>query len=76
MKLLPISDEGRDTYLWYITEDEYLRLNKIFGGREFQETGLGGTKVVGLPSLCPGCGKYTKFIDWWLPSRLLQVGGC
>jgi len=58
-------DGERETYLWYITEDEYLRLNKIFHPREFQETGLGGTKVVGLPSPCPGCGKYTEFIDWW-----------
>ncbi|KAI9456319.1 hypothetical protein HD554DRAFT_210793 [Boletus coccyginus] len=60
----------RESYLWYITEDEYLRLNKIFYPREFQETGLGGTKVVGLPSPCPGCGKYTEFIDWvWTALR-------
>ena len=73
MKLLPISENGRDTYLWYITEDEYLRLNKIFGDREFQETGLGGTKVVGLPSPCPGCGKYTEFIDWWAAFRMITI---
>ena len=53
-------------YLWYITEDEYLRLNHIFTGRDFQETGMGGTKVVGLPAPCEGCGKYTEFIDWWV----------
>ncbi|CAE7143586.1 unnamed protein product [Rhizoctonia solani] len=53
----------RDLYLWYITEDESLRLNKLFH-RNFQETGMGGTLVVGLPSPCPGCGKYHEFIDW------------
>ena len=61
-----------DRYLWYITEDEYLRLNKIFVGRDFQETGMGGTAVVGLPVPCEGCGKYTEFIDWcavsWHPA--------
>ncbi|KAG6370521.1 hypothetical protein JVT61DRAFT_11302 [Boletus reticuloceps] len=69
-KLLPVGDGERATYLWYITKDEYLRLNKIFGGRDFQETGLGGTKVVGLPSPCPGCSKYTEFVDWvWTALR-------
>ncbi|PVF92700.1 hypothetical protein CPB86DRAFT_829832 [Serendipita vermifera] len=56
-------EDGEDVYLWYITEDEYLRLNKIFG-RDFQETGLGGTRVRGLPTPCQGCGKHTEFIDW------------
>ncbi|KDN34050.1 hypothetical protein RSAG8_12857, partial [Rhizoctonia solani AG-8 WAC10335] len=56
-------EDGQDLYRWYITEDEYFRLNKIFR-RDFQETGLGGTFVVGLPSACPGCGKYHEFIDW------------
>ena len=65
VKLLAQREGDRETYLWYITEDEYLRLNQIFVGRDFQETGLGGTKVVGLPSPCGGCGKYTEFIDWW-----------
>jgi hypothetical protein len=50
-------------YRWFIIEDEYLRLNKIFG-RDFQEVGMGGTLVAGLPSPCDGCGKYTEFIDW------------
>lgn len=53
-----------DVYMWYITEDEYLRLSKLFG-RDFQETRLGGTKVHGLPVPCRDCGKYTEFIDWW-----------
>jgi len=70
VKLLPHREQDRETYLWYITEDEYIRLNQIFAGREFQETGLGGTKVVGLPSPCGGCGKYTEFIDWvWTALR-------
>ncbi|KAG8769993.1 hypothetical protein FRC12_004586 [Ceratobasidium sp. 428] len=56
-------EDGRDVYLWYITEDEYLRLSQIFR-RDFQETGLGGTHVYGLPSACHGCGKYQEFIDW------------
>jgi len=56
------TDHG-DLYMWYITKDEYLRLNKIFG-RDFQECNTGGTLVVGLPSPCEGCGKYTEFIDW------------
>ncbi|KAF8545791.1 hypothetical protein OG21DRAFT_93120 [Imleria badia] len=70
IKPCPVDAEGRPTYLWYITEDEYLRLNQIFVGRDFQETGLGGTKIVGLPAQCPGCGKYTEFIDWvWTALR-------
>lgn len=56
-------EDGRDVYRWYITEDEYLRLTKLFG-RDFQETGVGGTLVLGLPSQCTGCKKYTEFIDW------------
>jgi len=56
-------EDGRDFYSWYITEDEYFRLNKIFG-RDFQETGMGATFVHGLPTPCKGCGKYTEFIDW------------
>ena len=36
--------------MWYITEDEYLRLSKLFG-RDFQETGLGATLVIGLPKV-------------------------
>jgi hypothetical protein len=65
-------ENGLDIYSWYTTEDEYLRLNKLFG-REFQEVNLGGTYVVGKPSPCIGCGKYTEFIDWsaqLLPFRL------
>lgn len=62
-------------YTWYITEDEYLRLNKIFG-RDFQEAGLGGTKVVGLPKPCSGCGKYTEFIDWLFQSHHAQCLTC
>ncbi|KAF5379637.1 hypothetical protein D9757_009188 [Collybiopsis confluens] len=56
-------EEGRKLYLWYITEDEYLRLSKLLR-RDFQETGMGGTNVCGLPTPCRGCGKYTEFIDW------------
>ncbi|KAJ7723766.1 hypothetical protein B0H16DRAFT_1597823 [Mycena metata] len=56
-------EDGRDIYLWYITEDECFRLNKLFG-RDFQETGVGGTNVIGLPTACLGCGKYHEFIDW------------
>ncbi|KIK60081.1 hypothetical protein GYMLUDRAFT_244855 [Collybiopsis luxurians FD-317 M1] len=56
-------EDGRPAYLWYITEDEYLRLNKLFR-RDFQETGMGGTIVVGEPVPCRGCGKYSEFIDW------------
>ncbi|KAF5374594.1 hypothetical protein D9757_010192 [Collybiopsis confluens] len=52
-----------EAHLWYITEDEYLRLNKLFR-RDFQETGMGGTVVVGRPYPCRGCGKYSEFIDW------------
>jgi len=70
VKLLRLHEDNQETYLWYITEDEYLRLNQIFVGRDFQETGLGGTKVVGLPAECQGCGKYTEFIDWvWTALR-------
>ncbi|VDC07512.1 unnamed protein product [Peniophora sp. CBMAI 1063] len=54
---------GRSVYLWYITENEYLRLNTLFQ-RDFQETGMGGTFVVGLPLPCERCGKYQEFIDW------------
>ncbi|KAF5389007.1 hypothetical protein D9757_005103 [Collybiopsis confluens] len=61
-KLLGPQD-GRDMHLWYITEDEYLRLTKLLR-RDFQETGVGGTNVHGLPTPCRGCGKYTEFIDW------------
>ncbi|CAE6434344.1 unnamed protein product [Rhizoctonia solani] len=56
-------ENGRDVYMWYITESEYLRLNTLFR-RDFQETGLGGTLLYGLPSPCPQCGKYQEFIDW------------
>ena len=61
--------------MWYITEDEYLRLSKLFR-RDFQETGLGATLVIGLPSPCHGCGKYAEFIDWsvsYIPSRSASV---
>ncbi|KIM21093.1 hypothetical protein M408DRAFT_29813 [Serendipita vermifera MAFF 305830] len=62
-------EEDEDIYAWYITEDEYLRLNKLFG-RDFQETALGATVVSGLPTPCNGCGKYTEFIDWvWTALR-------
>jgi len=56
-------DAENNTNMWYITEDEYLRLSKLFG-RDFQETRLGGTRVHGLPRPCKDCGKYTEFIDW------------
>ncbi|KAI9567863.1 hypothetical protein HD554DRAFT_2172917 [Boletus coccyginus] len=69
-KLLYQHEGDLRTYLWYITEDEYLRLNQIFVGHDFQETGMGGTKVIGLPVPCEGCGKYTEFIDWiWTALR-------
>jgi len=69
-KLLYHHEDGIKTYLWYITEDEYLRLNQMFVGHDFQETGMGGTKVMGLPIPCEGCGKYTEFIDWvWTALR-------
>ncbi|KAG5635568.1 hypothetical protein H0H81_010772 [Sphagnurus paluster] len=55
--------DGHDMYRWYITEDEYLRLSKLFG-RDFQEAGLGATIVRGVPAPCQDCGKYTEFIDW------------
>ncbi|KAL0952168.1 hypothetical protein HGRIS_008781 [Hohenbuehelia grisea] len=57
------SEDGVNSYTWFITKDEYLRLCKIFG-REFEETNLGATRVVGLPAPCTTCGKYTEFIDW------------
>ena len=66
-------EDGRDVYMWFITEDEYLRLNKLFG-REFQETGLGGTRVIGLPKSCDGCGKYTEFIDWYISNYTNPFG--
>jgi len=62
-KLCYEDEDGAKIYTWYITEDEYLRLSKLFG-RDFQETGLGGTQVRNLPNPCSGCGKYTEFIDW------------
>ena len=55
---------GATLYRWFITEDEYLRLNKLFG-RDFQETGLGGTTLYGPPVPCDGCGKYSELIDWF-----------
>ena len=54
---------GAPLYRWFITEDEYLRLNKLFG-RDFQETGLGATTLHGTPVPCDGCGKYSELIDW------------
>ncbi|EPQ51739.1 hypothetical protein GLOTRDRAFT_132557 [Gloeophyllum trabeum ATCC 11539] len=57
-------EDGQPFYRWYITEDEYHRLCKVFGGRDFQETGIGATLVVGQPQPCKHCGKYTEFIDW------------
>lgn len=56
-------EDDQDIYTWLVTPDEYQRLCKIFG-REFQECNLGGTHVLGLPSPCTTCGKYTEFIDW------------
>ena len=55
---------GASLYRWFISEDEYLRLNKLFG-RDFQETGLGGTTIYGPPVPCDGCGKYSELIDWF-----------
>ena len=55
---------GASLYRWFITEDEYLRLSKLFG-RDFQETGLGGTTLYGTPVPCDGCGKYSELIDWF-----------
>lgn len=66
------STEHGDLYMWYITKDEYLRLNKIFG-RDFQECNTGGTLVVGLPSPCEGCGKYTEFIDWSVYDLIIDL---
>ena len=45
-------------------DGQYLRLNKLFG-RDFQETGLGGTTLYGTPVLCDGCGKYNELINWF-----------
>ncbi|KDQ28394.1 hypothetical protein PLEOSDRAFT_1084146 [Pleurotus ostreatus PC15] len=48
-----LGDEGGGpTYRWFITEDEYLRLCDIFGGRDFQETNVGATNVIGVPAPC------------------------
>ena len=47
---------GATLYRWLIKENEYLRLNKLFG-RDFEETGLGGTILYGPPVPCDGCGK-------------------
>ena len=55
---------GATLYRWFITEDEYQRLSKLFG-RDFQETGLGGTTFYGVPAPCDGCGKYSELIDWF-----------
>jgi len=55
--------DGANMYIWYITENEYLRLNELFK-RDFQETGVAFTRLFGLPGPCDGCGKYTEFIDW------------
>ncbi|KAF8230009.1 hypothetical protein L208DRAFT_1401213 [Tricholoma matsutake] len=54
---------GAALYRWFITEDEYLRLSKLFG-RDFQEAGVSATNLFGPPVPCDGCGKYTEFIDW------------
>jgi len=54
---------GASLYTWFITEDEYHRLNKLLG-RDFQETGLGATTLCGPPVPCDGCGKYSELIDW------------
>ena len=62
---------GAPLYRWFITEDEYLRLNKLFG-RDFQETGLGATTFYGPPVPCDGCGKYCELIDC---TRLLGYTG-
>jgi hypothetical protein len=62
IKLKTIED-GKELYTWLIVEDEYLRLTKLFG-RDFQECGLCGTNLYGVPEPCKGCGKYTEFIDW------------
>jgi hypothetical protein len=55
---------GASLYRWFIIEDEYLRLNKLFG-RDFQETGLAGTTFYGPPVPCDGCGKHSELIDWF-----------
>jgi len=54
---------GASLYRWFITEDEYHRLNKLFG-RDFQEANLGGTTFYSPPVPCEGCGKYSELIDW------------
>ena len=59
-------------YRWFITEDEYFRLNKLFG-RDFQETGLGATTLYGPPVPCDGCGKYSELIDWFGVSSILNL---
>ena len=56
---------GASLYRWFITEDEYLRLSKLFG-RDFQETGLAGTTLFSPPVPCDGCGKYSELIDWFV----------
>ena len=55
---------GASLYRWFITEDEYHRLNKLLG-RDFQETGIGATTFYGTPVPCDGCGKYCELIDWF-----------
>ena len=59
---------GAPVYRWFISEDEYLRLSKLFG-RDFQETGLAGTTFYGPPIPCDGCRKYSEFIDWFARLR-------
>ena len=64
---------GASLYRWFITEDEYLRLSKLFG-RDFQETGLGGTTLFCPPVPCDGCGKYSELIDWFgFPSIFFSI---
>ena len=63
---------GAPMYRWFITEDEYFRLNKLFG-RDFQETGLGATTLFGPPVPCDGCGKYSELIDWFGVSSFLNL---
>ena len=50
------------TCKWFITEEEYHRLNKLFE-RDFLERCLGVTTPL-VP--CDGCGgKYSELIDWF-----------
>lgn len=56
---------GQPAYGWTITNDESARLSALLG-RNFNETGMGGTYVNTPPRPCTQCGKWTEFIDWYV----------